>query len=108
MNISHKIMSINNIKECWYYLDKNGKEIYHRGDDRPAIIYRDGSIKYMYHGKTHRENGASFIKTDGFKSWSYNGEFLGNNIEVNSIFFDNYEVYSDETFEIWKKYKVFK
>ena len=58
------------ITKYWY---KNGK--LHRGNDKPAIEFPDGSKSWYKNGKRHRENDKPAIEyLSGTKVWYINGK----------------------------------
>ena len=58
-----------NGSKYWY---KNGN--LHRGDDQPAIIYPDGTKHWCINGKHHRNNDKpAIIGSSGTKRWYVNG-----------------------------------
>lgn len=49
--------------------------IYHRDDDLPAVILRDGKQTWYQNGKKHRENGLpAVIFPNGSRFWYQNGK----------------------------------
>ena len=42
-------------------------------DDKPALIYSDGSKEWYKNGERHREGGPAIIITNGSKVWYKNG-----------------------------------
>lgn len=69
-------------------------------DNGPAIEFSNGVKEWFKHGKLHREDGPAIeANRDSSNVWWYNGDFLGNDSED-----DNY---SQEKFELWKKFKAF-
>lgn len=82
-----KNKSYQNQYEAWYLHGNLHRE------DGPALTF-GGSQKWFKHGKLHREDGpAVYNKSDGWTEWMYNG------IHIN--------VYTQEEFENWKKFKAF-
>ena len=62
--------TIKNDKEVtWYFRDGR----IHRDNDKPAIIWKNGSISYFNMGKRHRTNGPARIGHCGEKEWYFNG-----------------------------------
>jgi hypothetical protein len=58
--------------KMWY---KNGA--YHRDNDNPAIVHSDGTKSWWKNGKNHRDNGEpSFIYFNGDMAWFFNGNAL--------------------------------
>ena len=54
-------------KKCkkWYY---NG--LLHRNNDRPAIVWKDGTQEWYWRGKLHRGlNKPAIIESDGTQTW---------------------------------------
>jgi hypothetical protein len=61
----------------WYngsiYWYKNG--VHHRDNDQPAVIFIDGSKYWCKNGEWHRDNDQpAVIQSDGTKRWYKNGE----------------------------------
>ena len=58
------------ISEEWHYEDK-----LHRENDKPAIIYSDGTKYWCYNGRIHRENDKpAVITSKGKKEYYYYGK----------------------------------
>ena len=89
--------------EIWYYLNEDGKEIWHNIDDKPAFIYTN-SVEYWQHDLEHRLTGPAIIlknsnnKNDYYHYWYYKGTCFGSSAEN----------YSQEQFEKELKLLVFK
>ena len=64
-NIPYKIVPILN----YIISEKNGK--LHSYDDKPAVIYEDGTREWVKEGKTHRENGKPAIIYGGTNHKKY-------------------------------------
>jgi hypothetical protein len=45
----------------------------HRGDDKPAIIYHDGTQYWYQYGKRHRDDGPAMVYIDGTNIWYHHG-----------------------------------
>jgi hypothetical protein len=72
-NSKHEIKEYNNIwanRKEWYVNDK-----LHRGNNLPAMKYKDGTKKWYKNGKLHRDNDLpAIIYYNDDKEWWYNGE----------------------------------
>jgi len=74
----------NRLKEPAPIIDKDGTQRwfnkdgqYHRDNDMPAVIWKDGSSLWAKNGNLHRDNDMpAAIYPDGCKSWYLNGEFI--------------------------------
>lgn len=68
-------------------------------DNGPAIIYADGSKAWFKNGEYHREDGPAieYVSYSRINEWHYNGEYLG----ASDL------GYTQEYFEIWKRFKAF-
>ena len=75
-----------------YFNDK----IIHR-DGGPAVRWVHGTEIWTKCGKYHRENGPAIEYSDGSEEWSYEGKFLGSSLAG----------YTQEDFDIWKRFKAF-
>jgi hypothetical protein len=61
-------------------IDINGTERWHnkdgalhREDDKPAVIYTDGTQYWYKNGHPHRENGPAIMCANGDQYWYVNG-----------------------------------
>jgi len=51
------------------------EELWHRGGDRPAIIFLHESYEWWYKGQPHREEGPAYINTkQDVKQWYWRGD----------------------------------
>lgn len=48
----------------WYYMGE-----LHSYNDKPSVIYPDGTLEYHINGQLHREVGPAVIKSNGTKEW---------------------------------------
>jgi hypothetical protein len=75
-------------KEWWI----NGQ--LHRGNDKPAVEYSNGNKYWYINGNLHRENDKPAIEyKNGGKEWWINGEFIKRNYDSNDI------IYNDKFFD---------
>jgi len=57
--------------QCWY--NKDGE--FHRDNDLPAVIWKDGSKFWYKNGQLHRDNDMpARTCANGYKEWWVNGE----------------------------------
>lgn len=66
-------------------------------DDGPAVIFRSGTKYWFKENLRHREDGPAVESVAGYCSWWYEGKCLGVSCEG----------YTQEEFQIWKRFKVF-
>ena len=58
---------------CWYFLNK--QELLHSPNDKPAVIWLNGSKEWYKYGQRHRDNDKpAIIFPSGKKQWWVNGE----------------------------------
>ena len=57
----------------WFYRDRNHR-IFHREEDQPSIIWRNGDIYYYKNGKLDRKDNPAAIMVDGTQIWYQNGK----------------------------------
>jgi hypothetical protein len=57
------------------YTNSDGNFLYHRDDDEPAVVYKDGDMFWMQHGQFHRDNGPAVIFHSGTKKWYVKGRY---------------------------------
>jgi hypothetical protein len=73
----------------WYNKDNE----HHREDDKPAIVYTDGTQIWMRNSKLHRDNGPAAIYADGTQLWCKNDELHRDNGKPAVINADGTEEY---------------
>jgi hypothetical protein len=62
----------------------------HRENDKPAIEYKNGDKEWYINGKLHRENDKPAIEwNDGRKEWYINDKFIKQNYDKNKIIHNN-------------------
>jgi len=85
---------------------KNSKGEFHRDNDLPAVIYKNGSKYWYQNGKRHRLNGPAVIYENGSKYWYQNGKYHRENGPAviyksgNKYWFVDGSQYSEES---WKR-----
>ncbi len=71
----------------------------HRGNDRPAIIWRSGDLAFYKNGKTHRANGPAYIF----------GEYNKKSYWLDNIFYPDKEKWEEElkkdTADYWEQFE---
>lgn len=58
--------------QSFYRRDIKG---YHRGNDLPAYITRDGTQLWYFYGELHRENNPAVIRSNGIVDWFQYGQY---------------------------------
>ena len=103
-----KIIGFNDVS---FY--KKGTFFYHR-EDGPAIEFADGTKKWYFNGRMHREGGPAY-ESDGYEEWWINGNLhredgparvisgLGVEWYLNGVCFDTKERWFEELTEEQKK-----
>jgi hypothetical protein len=56
--------------EFWH----NNNNQFHREDDKPAVVFTNGTQYWYKNDKRHRENGPAIIYYNGDEHWYLNGE----------------------------------
>lgn len=88
------------MKNGWHYYSNTQAHYFNNilhNDTGPAIITLNGSKYWYKHDKLHREDGPAKIYFDGLEAWYYDGEYLG----------DSFKGYTQQDFEIWKRFRAF-
>ncbi len=77
-------------KYCAWWWDSEGE--YHRDDDLPALVWKDGGQHWYLRGNPHRGDGLpACISADGTMAWFEYGVKIGDqdNLPLNAIFPNN-------------------
>lgn len=61
------------------------------------VKYNDGPHYHYVDGNFHNDDGPAIIHYNGAVSWWYKGEWIG----------DSWTGYTQEKFEVWKRFKAF-